>query len=116
VVSSNSKGLPGSDVAVFNDRGSTEFAAPVNLKGNTNIAILGTRGFGLRAGDQIDALEKEPALGLDPATIYLAKAQWVNNNEFIQRALIPYAQPFQLGLGAGDEIWCSSRCELTRPW
>jgi hypothetical protein len=34
----------------------------------------------------------------------LAKAQWVNNNEFIQRSLIPYAQPFQLGLGAGDEI------------
>jgi hypothetical protein len=39
--------------------------APVNVKGNTNIAILGTRGFGLLAGDQIDALEKEPPSAVD---------------------------------------------------
>jgi hypothetical protein len=129
VVSSNSQGLPGTDVAVVVDRGSTEFAAPLNLKGNANVAILGTVGFGLNAGDQIDALEKEPpsavdffrfgtitpplngtlrvyftSSGLDPNAIYLSKAQWVNNNAFIQRTITQYAQPPQLGLGLGDEI------------
>ena len=48
VVSSNSKGLPGSDVAAFNDRGSTEFAAPVTLKGTPTSrfsarVVLGSR-------------------------------------------------------------------------
>ena len=127
-----SNGIPGSAVAGFGmERTTTEFAAPLGLKTRTNIPILSTRQFGLVVGDQIDALEPDPPLavdpfftgavtppnnttyrvyfsvaagmvGFDPATIYLGTAE--NKNNTVTRTLSVFAPPLLIGLRPGDDI------------